>query len=216
MGVFRKALAECLGVFIFVLIGGGAALNAPTIGLVGVALAHGLALFAMVSATAPVSGGHLNPAVTLAVLLKKEIGAWSAVWYMIFQLGGALLAASVLMILDPWRTSLGTPALSSNMGMLPGALLEVFFTATLVFVVIRTAVEDKSPLAPLAIGLTVAGLAFAFGSVTGASMNPARWFGPAILSGSFENHWVYWLAPILGSVLGLGFSEAVSMVKKGK
>ncbi len=195
-------LAEFIGTFALVFIGAGAV--AANSGLVGIALAHGLVLMAMIFALGHVSGGHFNPAVTIAMLLNKEIKTEKAIGYIGSQLLGASFAGFLLLAFFPAAGGLGVPALGSGMSFAQGALLEAILTFFLVTVIFGVAVDKKgSPqVAGLAIGLVLAFDILMGGSLTGAAMNPARAFGPAIASGQWANQAVYWLGPIVGALLG--------------
>src|SRR3989344_9419039 len=195
---------ESLVVLVFVMVGGGAAIHADNLGPVGVSLAHGLSLAFMIWAT---GGGHLNPAVTLGIFFRHKISAIKAISYIACQLVGAILGAGFLRVLYPISFSSATPALGPGVNVILGMVLESIFTGVLVWVVLVTAVDRKIKWAPLMIGLTVAGVAIVLGSSTGASINLARWFGPAIMSGSTANHWAYWLSPFAGAFAGFALSK---------
>ena len=203
----KPCVAEFIGTFALIFVGVGAIYNDP--GLLGIALAHGLTIAVMVSATGAISGGHLNPAVTLGVLVGRQIELPKAVAYWIAQLLGAFVAGIVLVNLlgsglqsGTDIVSRGTPDLASGVGPLRGIIIEAVLTFFLVFVVYGTAVDSRAPrIGGLAIGLTVALDILFGGPLTGAAMNPARTFGPALASGHWNNHLVYWLGPLLGGAL---------------
>ena len=213
----KALLAELIGTFAFFVIGAGAiCIDASTdvkIGLLGVALAHGLMLSNMVNVFGPVSGAHFNPAVTLGALLGKRIKAGLAVQYVIAQLLGAALAGAFLLLLfkgtpaaDP-DVSLGTPMINSGaISVSAAVLLEAALTFFLVISVFATGFSSKAPNVPAiggyGIGLTVTADILLGGPLTGAAMNPARVFGPALFSGAWTHHWVYWVGPFLGGALG--------------
>ncbi len=201
--------AEAVGTFLFFFVGAGAvALNdAPTGGggLVGVALAHGLVLAVLVSALGAVSGAHFNPAVTVAARLAGKIAPGRAAAYVVAQLIGALGAGLALRWVLPestWSPShIGTPALASGIEIIPAIAIEAILTVVLVLVVFGTAMDARAPkIGGLAIGLAVAADIFFGGPLTGAAMNPARWFGPAVASGFFDNWYVYWVGPLIGAI----------------
>jgi aquaporin Z len=203
-------LAEFIGTFTLIFIGVGSIIADHTtggaVGLTGVALAHGLAIACMASATAAVSGGHLNPAVTLALLSTGHVKAGTAVKYIISQLAGAVVAAALIKFVSPLdsvtATSLGTPALGANISVVQGVVMEIILTFFLVFVIYGTAVDKRAPkLGGLFVGLTVTLDVLVGGPITGAAMNPARSFGPAMVGGHIENIWIYWVGPIIGAVL---------------
>lgn len=212
-GNIRAYLAELLGTMFFVLIGTGAVISSVASqaadALVIIALAHGLGIALMVYATANISGGHLNPAVTLGMIVTKQIKILPGVVYMGAQMLGAVLATALLYVIIENAagevTNFGAHGISGTVGGNGGAfLLEALLTAVLLIVIFATAVSKKGAgiMAPLAIGLTVAAIHLVAVPLTGASVNPARTFGPALLSNAFDSFWVYALAPALGGVVG--------------
>ncbi|MEJ7812857.1 MAG: aquaporin [Gemmatimonadaceae bacterium] len=204
----RHAAAEFIGVFALVFVGSGVLLLARTTGtnisLLEIALAHGFILTAMVTATMRVSG-HLNPAVTLGFLVTRRIAPMMAGIYIGAQLLGAMAAAfslSGMFTEAAFVTARGGGQLVSE-GVTSGQayMLEAAATFFLVFVVFGTAVDPQAPkVGGLAIGLTAAANILVIGPLTGASMNPARSFGPAVASGFYEGHLIYWVGPIVGGV----------------
>jgi MIP family channel proteins len=204
---WRHFAAEFIGVFALVFVGGGAIMSASLAninGLLIASLAHGLILGIMITATMRISG-HLNPAVTLGFLATRRIEPVMAVVYVIAQLLGALVASYALKAVFPATvvaaTRLGGQFVSSDVTTFQAILCEAIATFFLVFVVFGTAVDPQAPkVGGFAIGLTVAADILAIGSRTGGSMNPARSFGPAVVSKIFEGHMVYWIGPILGGV----------------
>ena len=206
-------LAELIGTFTLIFVGVGA-IAADAIldggsGLVGIALAHGLAIAVMVSATAAVSGGHLNPAVTFGLLVVRKIGLKDAATYVIAQCAGAILAAGLLWLALPAdilsKISMGTPAINVGAGVTVTMALitEIVLTFFLVFVVYGTAVSKRAPsMGGLFIGLTIVMDILIGGPISGAAMNPARHLGPALFGGGMQNMWVYWLGPMIGGALG--------------
>ena len=173
--------------------------------LLTIAFAHGLAIAFLAFATANVSGGHMNPAVTFAAVVTKKISGARGLMFVAAQLAGAVIGALLLLatIPDAADTNLGAHALGSDVTITMGLIMEIVVTFVLVFVIFATAVDPGgiAPLAPLAIGLAVMVDHLVAIPITGASMNPARSFGPALVSGEWANHWIYWLGPILGGVL---------------
>lgn len=205
----RHFAAEFVGTFALVFVGGAAimqARNASTgLGLLGVALAHGLILGVMVSATMRVSG-HFNPAVTLAFLATRRIAAGMAGLYLVAQLVSAVVAALALKGLFPreaaMATMLGGQSIALEVTFAQAIALEAIATFFLVFVIFGTAVDPQAPkVGGFAIGFTVAADILAIGPLTGASMNPARSFGPAIVSGELTAQAVYWIGPIAGALI---------------
>ncbi len=204
----RDLLAEFIGTFALILVGAGSVvLNA---GLVGIALAHGLVIFTMGTSFGKTSGGHFNPVVTLAVFIAGKINRQKAVEYVIVQLLGAAVAGLVLLYLFGNVASLGTPALGSEVDFTKGIFVEAILTFFLVTVILNTAVYDNALLAPLAIGLTLTLDILFGGPLTGAAMNPARAFGPAIASGNWANQLVYWIGPIIGSIVAFLTSKYIN------
>jgi MIP family channel proteins len=219
----RHFAAEFIGIFALVFIGGGAIMMAQmtnsTAGLVTVALAHGLILALMVSSTMNVSGGHLNPAVTLGLLTARRIPASMAGVHVVAQLTGAVVAAMVLKATMPSAlviaTHAGGQSVASDVNTMQAIVLEGVATFFLMFVIYGTAVSSMSPkLGGLAIGLTIAADIMAIGPLTGASMNPARSFGPALVSGLWEAQGIYWIGPILGAVVAAQLWEHVLLEKQ--
>ena len=220
VAAWRKGVAEFIGAYTLIFIGAGAVLTAgstSTSDLLLIALAHGLAIGVMVSALAHVSGGHFNPAVTFGALVSRQISPRLAVVYWVAQLlggvGGALTLAAVFPA-DIWQLyHLGTPTLGTSaslrwdVGIGTGILVEGVLTFFLVFVVFGTGIDPKgsfNAVGGMAIGLTIGIDIMMGGPLTGAAMNPARWFGPAVVSGFFDNWYVYWIGPFLGgAVAGL-------------
>lgn len=201
MNKLSQCIAEAIGTFALIFIGIGAISANP--GLLGVALAHGLAIAVMVSATGHISGGHLNPAVTFGLLVGGKIDVSVAIRYWISQLAGATLAGFVCLALFTREVVVGgTPQLSATTGPLAGIVIEAITTFFLVFVVYGTAVDPRAPkIGGLAIGLAVTmGILFA-GPLTGGALNPARTFGPALAASSWGAHYVYWVGPMLGGAL---------------
>lgn len=204
---WRHFVAEFVGVFALVFIGGGAIMSAAIAnvnGLLIAALAHGLILALMVTATMRISG-HLNPAVTIGFLVTRRIGPVMAVIYLIAQLLGALIASYALKGLFPVAavaaTRLGGQFVTGDVSTFQAIALEAIATFFLVFVVFGTAVDPHAPkVGGFAIGLTVSADILAIGSRTGGSMNPARSFGPAVVTGVFEGQMIYWIGPILGGI----------------
>jgi len=204
----KPFLAEFIGTFTLIFIGVGAIWNCgggvdKNAGLLAIALAHGLAIAVMVSATGAISGGHLNPAVTFGVLVGGKINLCRAVSYWIAQLlGGTAAALLMLCIAGKSVVATGTPDLGKGISPGIGIVVEIVLTFFLVFVVYGSAVDGRAPkIGGLAIGLTVTLDILFGGPLTGAAMNPARTFGPALASGHWANHFVYWIGPMLGGAL---------------
>jgi MIP family channel proteins len=205
---WRHFAAEFIGIFALVFVGGAsimaAAMSHNTNGLVVAALAHGIILAIMVTATMRISG-HLNPAVTLGFLATRRIEPTMAVVYIIAQLLGAALAAYALKAVFPVdvavATRLGGQSIAGDVSAGQAILCEAIATFFLTFAVFGTAVDPAAPkVGGFAIGLTVTADILAIGPLTGASMNPARSFGPAVASGVLEGQLIYWIGPIIGSI----------------
>ena len=204
----RACVAELIATFTLTFVGIMAICSSGG-DLVVVALGHGLALAVAVYASGHISGGHVNPAVTIAMLVTKKIELPKAVGYIISQLAGAVIAAFVVKwimpseVTDPVNlgATLASEANRNLLGMQGTLVLETIATFLLVTTIFGVAVDSRGPknVYGFAIGLTVAADIFAFGPWTGASMNPARSFGPALIGGHWDMHWVYWVAPILGA-----------------
>jgi MIP family channel proteins len=175
-------------------------------GLVGVALAHGLALAVLISALGPISGGHFNPAVTFGVWITGRIEPVRAGLYVVVQLVGALLAGLALQAVfnvASWQpVATGTPAVDPAIGVTGAIIVEAILTVVLVLAVFGTAIDPRAPkVGGFAIGLAVTADVLMGGPLTGAAMNPARWFGPAASSGTFADWYVYWIGPLLGAAV---------------
>ena len=218
----RHFVAEFIGIFALVFVGGaaimsGAIANAATTWL-NVALAHGIILAVAVSATMRISG-HLNPAVTIGFLAARRIEPIMAAVYIIAQILGAMLAAYALRGLFPAAVAeasrLGGQSVAMSVSTGQAIVLEAIATFFLVFVVFGTAVDPKAPnIGGLAIGLTVTAGILAIGPLTGGSMNPARSFGPAVASGVFEGQVVYWIGPLVGGAVA-GFLYDALFLRRG-
>ena len=198
-------VAEAVGTFLFFFIAAGAALAVtggdPAATLLVVALAHGVVLAVMVSALGAVSGGHFNPAVTLGLWVAGKIALARGAAYMVAQLVGAAAAGYGLVYVFG-DVSGSVPALGAGVDMVQGIVLEAVMTVVLLLAVFGTAVDPRGPrIGGLAIGLAVAVDILFGGPLTGAAMNPARWFGPAIAAGAFDNWWVWWIGPFVGAAV---------------
>ena len=209
----KQCVAEFIGTFTLIFIGVGAIHHFGGVpgDLLAIALAHGLAIAVMVSATGGISGGHLNPAVTIGLLVGGKINLKKSIAYWIAQLAGATAAAFLLLFIFKHQPGTeaakiiasGTPKLAANgISYIQGIVIEAVLTFFLVFVVYGSAVDGRAPkIGGLAIGLTVALDILFGGPLTGAAMNPARTFGPALASNFWVDHSVYWIGPMLGGGL---------------
>ncbi|KAM7400575.1 hypothetical protein PAMA_004992 [Pampus argenteus] len=216
---WRSVSGEYLATLIFVLLSLGSTINwaageekPPPADLVLISLCFGLSIATMVQCFGHISGGHINPAVTAAMVVTRRLSLAKAVFYVVAQCLGAISGAGILYLVTPAavRGSLGVTMVNSNISVGHALLVELLITFELVFTVFATCDSKRTDLggsAGLAIGFAVAiGHLFAI-PYTGASMNPARSFGPAMVTLNFENHWVYWVGPILGGILAAGMYE---------
>lgn len=210
--IARKLIVEFLGVFALVFMGVGAIASGASD--IGVALAHGLAIGLMVTATGHISGGHFNPALTIGLLIGKKIDVPGAVAYIIAQLLGGLAAALVLLAVFPSKildeVHHGVPAVNKTLiagsdvfsaSSFNALVAEAVATFFLMLVVYGVAIDQRSNkgVFGIAIGLTISIGILAIGSISGAALNPGRWFGPAIVDGSFDDFWVWIVGPIVGA-----------------
>lgn len=206
----KAAVAEFIATFALIFIGAGAVIVGAQAGLVGIALAHGLTLAIMVSILAHISGGCVNPAVTIGLWVTGKLETHRTAIYIVAEVAGAIAAAYLLKLIIPGAVfdgaKGGTPQVVDLEGFGAGkaVLMEAVLTFFLVFAVYGTAVDDRGPFSKTA-GLTI-GLVLTFdilmgGPFTGAAMNPARSFGPALASGTWTDWWVYWIGPIAGGII---------------
>jgi aquaporin Z len=216
---WRHFLAEFIGTFALVFVGSGAIMatriTQSSSALVEVALAHGLVLAVFVSALMRISG-HFNPAVTLGMLATRRIEVMMAALYIVAQVLGAVIAGYALKASFPDAVFVATRGGGQTVALdITGGqafLLEAIATFFLVFVIFGTVVDLRGPkIAGLAIGFVVAADILAIGPLTGASMNPARSFGPAVASGVYEAQLLYWIAPIVGAMIAALLYEYLFM-----
>lgn len=206
----RNAVAEAIGVFALVFVGVLAIANGAD--LTGIALAHGLAIAVMVAALGHVSGGHFNPAITLAMMLGRKIDLPMAVVYWVAQLIGGIVAAIVVALAaDRNVLAFGTPVVADDVSLLWAIVLEAVATFFLVLVVFGTVVDRRAPVSvyPFAIGLTITAGILAIGPYTGAALNPARGFGPALVGGEWGGLAAWLIGPLLGGILAWALREYV-------
>lgn len=206
----KRYISEFVGTFALVFIGAGSVatnyISGGALGLIGIAAAFGLVVMAMIYTTGHISGAHINPAVTIALLVTKKIGLKDGSIYVGAQLLGAVFAGLTLKMIYPTAVegvNLGTTALGSGIGFSTGILVEAILTFLLVLTVFGVAVDSRAPagFAGFAIGMVVLFDILVGGPLTGASMNPARTFGPALASGFWKDHLVYWIGPVVGGVV---------------
>jgi MIP family channel proteins len=205
----NKFFVEIVGTFILVYAIASAATvysDSGQLGVIGIGLVHALALTAIVYAIGYRSGAQVNPAVTIGLLVAKKIGGKEAVVYIIAQIIGAVLAAAVVYSIFGSEMS-ASVTLPSDDNIMRALILETVMTFTLVYVVLATTTSKNFkivPLAGLAIGFTLGFNVIFGGSITGGSLNPARSFGPALITWDFAYHWIYWVAPIAGGLIAAG------------
>jgi aquaporin TIP len=207
----RRLVAEALGTFGLVFIGAAVVVvngGFPNsgIGLLGIALAHAVVLSVMITATMTISGGHLNPAVTIALLVRRRIDPVSALAYILVQLAAAVLAAYLVRLLFPApavrNAMAGVPVIANSVTLGQAIGIELVLTFFLVSAVFGTAVSPDAPrVGGFGIGLVLLFDILVGGPLTGAAMNPARAFGPAVVSGQWLGHLAYWIGPIAGGLL---------------
>lgn len=212
IGNFKSYLAEMIGTFTLIFIGAGSVcmdvVTGGKVGLVGIALAHGLTIMVMAYTYGPVSGGHFNPAVTTAMLISRKIGGVTGLFYIVAQLVGAALGGLLLQTVLHNYPGLSTAAPHlgacdlTGVGFKAGTLLEAVGTFILVSTIYATAVDKRgaASTAPIAIGLSISLVILAIGPLTGAALNPARAFGPSIVTGHWANGFVFWIGPLVGAL----------------
>jgi MIP family channel proteins len=205
----KRLLAEFIGTFAIVYCGVGAiALTSSNLlngGLIGVAFGHGFAVMVMVFALGNVSGAHFNPAISFVLSLTGRFAWRDLIPYVIAQLAGSIAATALLKLTHAGaleKVGFGATLLATGVSPLAGLGIEIVLTFFLALVIFRVAVLEPHPLAGLLIGLTVMMGIAAAGPLTGVALNPARAFGPAVFLGDWRNHWVMWVGPMIGAVLG--------------
>jgi MIP family channel proteins len=207
---FKSALTEMTASFIFVMTAAGVvcanAMTHGNLGWTGIALANFFVFTALLVFTAHISGGHVNPAVTVGHLFAGRINSQTAVFYILAQLAGAIAAGLVTRAIFPnsvWQpVALGLPDMANSIGPVAGTFIEALFTCVFVTIVIACMTDDRVPknIAPLAVGCTLGFCTLIAGPLTGAGLNPARAFGSAIGSGAWNNQWPYWVGPVIGGI----------------
>lgn len=214
---WRCVTAEFSAMLIFVLLGLGSTINWGTEDphppdLVLISLCFGLTIATMVQCFGHISGAHINPAVTVAMVVSRKLSLAKAVFYLLAQCVGAIVGAAVLYGITPAsvRGGMGVTEVNESISVGTALVVELFITFQLIFTIFATCDHKRKDLkgsSALAIGLSVCvGHLFAI-PFTGASMNPARSFGPAMVTWSWENHWVYWVGPSMGGTLAAALYE---------
>ncbi|XP_051223933.1 aquaporin TIP4-3 [Lolium perenne] len=214
----RAVLGELVLTFLFVFVGVGSAITGgkavaaggdTSAALIAVALGHALVVAVFATAGFHISGAHMNPAVTLSLCVGGHITLLKSAFFVVAQMLGSSLACLLLRALTGGEV---TPvhALAAGVGPIQGVVSEVVFTFTLLFTIYAAILDPKSSapgFGPLLTGLLVGANTIAGGALTGASMNPARSFGPALATNNWENHWVYWVGPLAGGPLAVAVYE---------
>jgi glycerol uptake facilitator protein len=214
MNAYKKYLAEFVGAFALVFIAAGSVCadfylrqaGGQGLGLLGISIAYGVVVIAIIYATSYVSGSHVNPAVTISFWITKRMDPNTAIMYIISQVAGATLAGLALKVLFPDALKtvyLGTSVLAPGVSVARGILMEFIITFLLIFTIYGTLVDKRASagFAGVAIGLVILFGSMIGGTISGGAMNPARVFGPAIASGQFTHHYVWWIGPILGGIV---------------
>ncbi len=213
MNAYKKYIAELVGTFALVFVAAGSVCadfylrrsGGQGLGLLGISIAFGVVVIAIIYVTSYISGSHVNPAVTISFWITKRMDPNTAIMYIISQIAGAALAGLALRTLFPDALKtvyLGTCILSSGVSVTRGILMEFIITFLLVFTFYGTLVDRRASagFAGIAIGLVVLFGSMIGGTISGGAMNPVRAFGPAIASGQFTHHYVWWIGPILGGI----------------
>jgi len=219
----RRSIAEAFGTFALVFVGTAVVASKfypdANYGVFGVAVAHAIVLSVMITATMSISGGHLNPAVTIGLLVARRVDARTAGAYIVAQLIGAVLASLLVKSLYPAGvvkpTALGTPAIANNIVLSQAIAIEAVLTFFLVSAVFGTCVNPDAPkVGGFGVGMVLLFDILVGGPLTGSAVNPARAFGPALVSGQWVGHVVYWVGPILGGIVAALFWEHVLLPKR--
>jgi MIP family channel proteins len=223
--LLRRSLAEAVGTFGLVFIGCASVASRyfgeANYGLLGIAMAHAIVLSVMITATMSISGGHLNPAVTIGLLVARRATGRTAAAYIAAQLVGAVFGALLLRFLWPVNLtraiSLGTPTIAGNIVVSQAIGIEAVLTFFLVSAVFGTCVNPNAPkVGGFGVGLVLLFDIMVGGNLTGAAMNPARAFGPALVSGQWVGHGVYWVGPLLGGIIAALLWEHVLLKSSEK
>eukprot|EP01098_Paradermamoeba_levis_P011982 TRINITY_DN5179_c1_g1_i1.p1 TRINITY_DN5179_c1_g1~~TRINITY_DN5179_c1_g1_i1.p1 ORF type:complete len:256 (-),score=80.95 TRINITY_DN5179_c1_g1_i1:160-927(-) len=199
---FQAIFSECYGTAVLVAVGCGSAIVQST--RIGVAITFGFTIMALVQSFVAISGGHFNPVVTLCMCLSRRMSPLLGLFYVIAQCVGAIIGAAILKAIMPDGKNYGATVLGPGVSTGRGFFIEAWMTCVLIFIVYSTAVSSRAykKLAPLPIAFTISALIYFGGDLTGGSLNPARSFGPAVVSGIWTDHWVYWIGPLVGGFIG--------------
>jgi MIP family channel proteins len=219
----QKLAVEALGTFLLVFLGAGAivasasAYGAPDLLIVAIGL--GMALAIGVTIAMSISGGHINPAVTIGMLVTGRIKAADAAAYIVAQVVGGYIGAALLALILPASVGAavnwGSTTLSANVSVLQGIAIEAVITFILVLAVFGTAVDERAPrMGGLGIGLALMLCVLVAGPFTGGSANPARTIGPELVSGNFSYWYVYWIGPIIGGIVAALMYQNVILRKR--
>ncbi|MCA8910447.1 MAG: aquaporin [Planctomycetes bacterium] len=209
----RRAAAEFFGTFAMVFVGTGAMVVndvlGGVVGHVGISLAFGLVVMAMIYSLGEVSGAHINPAVTLAFWAAKRFKSGEVAPYLAAQFGGAIAASFLLLLMFGNHANMGATLPHDTVQQ--AFIMEVVITAILMFVIlgVSTGSRESGIMAGAAVGGTVAMASLFAGPVCGASMNPARSLGPALASGNLQHLWIYLTAPVIGALLAVPLSSLI-------
>jgi MIP family channel proteins len=217
--LLRRCAAELLGTFALVTIGAGAVMVAArthAFGQSGIALAFGLAVTLIVASSGHLGGAHVNPAVTIGFWSVGRFRRADVMPYLLAQCTGAVLAS----VLSGWILG-PVGQYGATIPSLPLArafVVEMGYTGLLGFVIMGVATDSRTPpaVAPFAIGATVFAGALVTGPLTGGSFNPARSFGPAVASGNWTAHWLYWAAPTFGMLMGMRLYDSLRSAQTGE
>lgn len=217
---YRACTAEFIGTFALVFFGSLAIAQSPD-SLISIAFAHGLVIAVMVYSLGHASGAHFNPAVTISMIYRKQIDMQNGIAYIFTQLAAGVVAAIAHAIILPSSitlNNLGSTLPGPNVSDITILFVEIILTFFLVFVIFCTAINKKAPKGwhGFAIGMIITIDILAGGPITGASMNPARSFGPAIISylygaeGALQSHHLYWIAPIIGGLIASVIAKIIN------
>ncbi len=229
MNAYKKYMAEFVGTFALVFIAAGSVCadfylrqaGGQGLGLLGISIAFGIVVIAVIYATSYVSGSHVNPAVTVSFWITKRMEPNTAIMYILSQIAGASLAGLALKTLFPDAAKtvyLGTCVLAPGVSIARGVLMEFIISFLLIFTIYGTLVDKRASagFAGIAVGLVVLFGAMIGGTISGGAMNPARVFGPALASGQFTHHYVWWIGPILGGIAAGFVYDKLFAEKRGK